>query len=55
VQGQRGVDDLIKAWGIVEAKYPNAKVLVGPIEERDSISGTKRKYQEILYYFTDFM
>lgn len=54
----KGVDDLIKAWGIVEAKYPNAKLLlVGPIEERDSISEYSKK--EISgnssIIFTDFV
>ena len=35
----KGIDDLIKAWEIVKLNYPRAKLLlVGPIEERDSIS-----------------
>ena len=35
----KGIDDLIIAWDIIKLKYSNAKLmLVGPIEERDSIS-----------------
>ena len=35
----KGIDDLIRAWEIVKAQLPKAKLLlVGPIETRDSIS-----------------
>lgn len=35
----KGIDDLIKAWEIIKKNYPLAKLLlVGPIEEKDSIS-----------------
>jgi len=35
----KGIDDLIKAWETIKLNYSNAKLLlVGPIEERDSIS-----------------
>ena len=54
----KGIDDLIIAWGIVEMKYPDAKLLlVGPIEERDSISDySKNKIKEnSSIIFTDFV
>ena len=35
----KGLNDLVQAWQILQAKYDNIKLLlVGPIEERDSIS-----------------
>jgi glycosyltransferase involved in cell wall biosynthesis len=35
----KGIDDLLKAWDIIEKQYPKAKLLlVGPIEDRDSIA-----------------
>jgi glycosyltransferase involved in cell wall biosynthesis len=35
----KGIDNLIKAWGIIKMNFPQAKLLlVGPIEEKDSIS-----------------
>jgi len=40
----KGIDELILAWEIVNAKYPDSKLLlVGPIEERDSISNYSKK------------
>lgn len=54
----KGIDDLITAWGIVETKYPDAKLLlVGPIEVRDSISDySKNKIKEnSSIIFTDFV
>lgn len=54
----KGIDDLIIAWKIVKAKYSKAKLLlVGPIEERDSISEYS-KSQILLdssIVFTDFV
>lgn len=39
----KGINELIKAWNILKKKYPNIKLLlVGPIEERDSISEESR-------------
>lgn len=54
----KGIDDLILAWKIVKTKFPNAKLLlVGPIEDRDSISEYSKN--EILsdptILFTDFV
>lgn len=54
----KGIDDLIKAWGIVKEKFPSSKLLlVGPIEKRDSISDYSKK--QILIdpsiVFTDFV
>lgn len=54
----KGIDDLIEAWKVVEIKYSNAKLLlVGPFEERDSISEYSKN--EILenpsIIFTDFV
>jgi glycosyltransferase involved in cell wall biosynthesis len=54
----KGVDDLIMAWGIVKAKYPNVQLLlVGPIEERDSISEYSKKEisRNSSIIFTDFV
>jgi len=40
----KGIDDLINAWKIVKVNFPKAKLLlVGPIEERDSISDYSKK------------
>lgn len=54
----KGIDDLIQAWKVVELKYSNAKLLlIGPFEERDSISEYSKN--EILenpsIIFTDFV
>lgn len=35
----KGINELIIAWEIIEKKFPNAKlILIGPIEDKDSIS-----------------
>ena len=54
----KGIDDLIKAWEIIKMNCPKAKLLlVGPIEEKDSIS----EYSKIQIVsdssiiFTDFV
>ena len=40
----KGIDDLINAWKIVKLSYPKAKLLlVGPIEDKDSISENSKK------------
>lgn len=54
----KGIDDLIQAWEIVQLNCGNAKLLlVGPIEERDSISDFSKKKiagnKSII--FTDFV
>lgn len=54
----KGIDELIRAWDIVEENYKNVKLLlVGPIELRDSISdyskGKILENQSIV--FTDFV
>jgi glycosyltransferase involved in cell wall biosynthesis len=54
----KGIDDLIKAWDIVKMNCPEAKLLlVGPIEEKDSISEySKNKIRsESSILFTDFV
>ena len=54
----KGIDDLIQAWDIIKTKRPNAKLLlVGPIEERDSISDYSRQQIESdsSIIFTDFV
>lgn len=54
----KGIDDLILAWEIVKIKFPLAKLLlVGPIEERDSISKySKNKIKlDSSIIFTDFV
>lgn len=54
----KGIDDLIKAWEIVKMNCPEAKLLlVGPIEEKDSISEySKNKIRsESSILFTDFV
>ena len=54
----KGIDDLIQAWEIVKLNYSNAKLLlVGPIEQRDSISDySKNKISEDpSIIFTDFV
>jgi glycosyltransferase involved in cell wall biosynthesis len=54
----KGIDELIKAWEIVKKKSINAKLLlVGPIEERDSISEYSKnqiKFDPSII-FTDFV
>ncbi|SFE68297.1 glycosyltransferase family 4 protein [Flavobacterium xueshanense] len=54
----KGIDDLISAWEIIEMRYPDSKLLlVGPIEARDSISDYSKnkisKNSSII--FTDFV
>ena len=40
----KGIDELILAWEIVNSKFPDSQLLlVGPIEERDSISSYSKK------------
>lgn len=54
----KGIDDLILAWQIVKNKIPNSKLLlVGPIEERDSISVYSKNQIESdsSIIFTDFV
>lgn len=54
----KGIDDLIKAWAIIKAKFPKAKLLlVGPIEERDSISDYSKEQirSDSSIIFTDFV
>lgn len=54
----KGIDDLIQAWEIVKLNYSNAKLLlIGPIEERDSISDySKNKIlEDPSIIFTDFV
>jgi glycosyltransferase involved in cell wall biosynthesis len=54
----KGIDDLIKAWGIVKNNFPKAKLLlVGPIEEKDSISEYSKKQivSDSSILFTDFI
>jgi glycosyltransferase involved in cell wall biosynthesis len=54
----KGIDDLILAWEIVKIKLPEAKLLlVGPIEERDSISdySKNRISSDSSIIFTDFV
>jgi glycosyltransferase involved in cell wall biosynthesis len=54
----KGIDDLIKAWEIIKKNRQNAKLLlVGPIEERDSISDYSKKQIESnsSIIFTDFV
>lgn len=54
----KGIDDLILAWEIVKLKFPKVKLLlVGPIEERDSISKHSRTqiFSDPSILFTDFV
>lgn len=54
----KGIDDLIHAWEIIKRNRQNAKLLlVGPIEERDSISDYSKKQIESdsSIIFTDFV
>lgn len=54
----KGIDDLIQAWDIIKPNRPNAKLLlVGPIEERDSISdySKNRISSDRSIIFTDFV
>lgn len=54
----KGIDDLLKAWDIIEKQYPKAKLLlVGPIEDRDSISEESKNKIRVKssIVFTDFV
>lgn len=54
----KGIDDLILAWQIVKIKFPKAKLLlVGPIEDRDSISEYSKNEikSDPSIIFTDFV
>jgi glycosyltransferase involved in cell wall biosynthesis len=54
----KGIDDLINAWEVIKMNSPKAKLLlVGPIEERDSISDySKNKIaRDNSIIFTDFV
>lgn len=54
----KGIDDLILAWDIIKTKHSKAKLLlVGPMEERDSISEqSKNKIKsDSSIIFTDFV
>ncbi|MGM8362792.1 glycosyltransferase family 4 protein [Flavobacterium sp. ARAG 55.4] len=54
----KGIDDLILAWKIVKMKIPKAKLLlVGPIENRDSISEYSKSQIKLdsSIIFTDFV
>lgn len=54
----KGIDELIQGWEIVKLNYSNAKLLlIGPIEERDSISDySKNKIlEDPTIIFTDFV
>lgn len=54
----KGIDDLILAWEIVKIKFPKAKLLlVGPIEDRDSISEYSKSQIKCdsSIIFTDFV
>lgn len=54
----KGIDELIRAWELVKEKYHNVKLLlVGPIEERDSITDySKHKIlEDQSIIFTDFV
>ncbi|MFH6999050.1 glycosyltransferase family 4 protein [Flavobacterium sp. FlaQc-57] len=54
----KGIDDLILAWEMVKIKSPQAKLLlVGPIEERDSISDYSKSIiaSDSSIIFTDFV
>lgn len=54
----KGIDDIIDAWKILSQKYNNIKLLlVGPMEERDSIKESNKSYiknsESIM--FTDYI
>lgn len=54
----KGIDELILAWKIVNSKYPESQLLlVGPIEERDSISEYSKKVirENASIIFIDFV
>jgi len=54
----KGIDELILAWEIVNQKYPEARLLfVGPIEERDAISDYSKKviFENSSIIFVDFV
>jgi glycosyltransferase involved in cell wall biosynthesis len=54
----KGIDDLINAWGIIKMNSPKAKLLlVGPIEEKDSISEYSKNQivSDSSILFTDFV
>lgn len=54
----KGIEELIEAWKIIKVKYPNVKLLlVGPIEEKDSISEATKNtiFSDESILFTDFV
>lgn len=54
----KGINELIEAWEIVKEKHKNVKLLlVGPIEERDSISdySNNKIFEDSSIIFTDFV
>lgn len=54
----KGIDELILAWEIVNLQFPDAKLLlVGPIEQRDEISNYSKKVigENSSIIFTDFV
>lgn len=54
----KGINELLLAWEIVNEQFPDAKLLlVGPIEERDEISNYSKKMiaENSSIIFTDFV
>jgi len=54
----KGIEELIEAWKFIKVKYPNVKLLlVGPIEEKDSISEATKTtiFSDESILFTDFV
>ena len=54
----KGINELIKAWEIIQKKFNNSKlILVGPIEDKDSISqySKDRIAEDPSIIFTDFV
>lgn len=54
----KGIDELIIAWEIIQREFKNSKlVLVGPIEDKDSISPYSKKKiaEDPSIIFTDFV
>ncbi|CAI2765412.1 glycosyltransferase family 4 protein [Flavobacterium collinsii] len=54
----KGIDELLLAWEIINEQFPDAKLLlVGPIEERDEISNYSKKMimENSSIIFTDFV
>ena len=54
----KGIEELIEAWKIIKPQFPNVKLLlVGPIEEKDSISEEVKNiiFTDESILFTDFV